>query len=111
MNAWLALILTLALNESVTGEAWDTCESYTPMPGEHHKPFEIGCWGDDGRQLHGFFTYAARRYPDDTPAATLHGKRDRESFRPNVTFQISRTLGRAVEDDRPVARRGMTCSP
>jgi hypothetical protein len=95
MIAWHAVILAIGLNASVAAlvarEPWDTCESYTPMPGDHHKPFEIGCWGDDGKELHGFFTYAARRYPGDLPPARLHGKRDAEWFRPNVTFQISRT--------------------
>src|SRR5437868_2709293 len=75
---------------AASADAWDTCESYTPMPGHHHPPFELGCWGDEGSHLHGAFMYAWRRYPDDPAPTTLRGKREGDFFRPNVTFQIGR---------------------
>ena len=93
MNTWRILIAFAALGASAIAAgsrpSWQTCESYTPIQGEHHKPFEIGCWGDDGGQLFGFFGYTTRRYPDDTPASTLRGRSEGKSFRPNVRLQIS----------------------
>ena len=72
------------------------------MPGHHHAPFELGCWGDDDSHLHALFMYAWRRYPDDPPAAVLHGKKGGQFFSPNVTFQIGqcwtgpwKTIGRS----------------
>ena len=86
--------------------AWETCESYTPMPGHHHAPFELGCWGVDDSHLHALFTYPWRRYPDDPAPVPLHGKKDGQFFRPNVTFQIGRcwagpwkTIGRSHAGD------------
>ena len=74
------------------------------MPGHHHAPFELGCWGDDDSHLHALFmcTPGGRYLLDDPPPALLHGKKNGQFFRPNVTFQIGRcwtgpwkTIGRS----------------
>jgi hypothetical protein len=73
----------------------------------HHPAFEISTWGsDDGYHLVGHLVYKARRYPDDHPVATLHGKQHDDWFWPNATLQVSRdcrdlwmTIGTAHEGD------------
>src|SRR6266581_4604255 len=84
------VVVSMSIHTSFASEPWEQCESYTAMPGHHHAPFELGCWGDDGSHLHALFMYAWRRYPGDPPPAVLHGRRDGQFFRPNVTFQIGR---------------------
>ncbi|MGC2626451.1 MAG: hypothetical protein WA269_06405 [Candidatus Udaeobacter sp.] len=105
------IALSISILHAVrAGEAWEICEQYTPVPGRHHAAFELGCWGNDGSHLHALFMYAWRRYPDDPPPAMLHGARDGNFFRPNVTFQIGRcwkgpwkTIRRLHVGDEPLS--------
>ena len=90
LRALVVIALSISVHKVSASEPWETCEEYTPMPGHHHAAFELACLGDDGSHLDALFMYAWRRYLDDPPPATLHGKRDGQFFRPNVTFQIGR---------------------
>jgi hypothetical protein len=69
---------------------WTKGETSTLAPGLHHPAFEISTWGsDDGYHLVGHFVYKVRRYSDDPPVATLHGKQRDDWFWPNATLQVS----------------------
>ena len=107
LQTFLLLLCLLAGSLDTTvgrGEVWTEGESYTPMPGHHHLPFEIVAWGSDGDHLVGFSIYKARRHRGDRPLGTVRGLSRAEWFCPNVTFQISqswdgpwRTLGKAQQ--------------
>ena len=85
-------LITMPCVLSLGSEWFHECRTSHPSAGHHEPPFEIGCWGDDGAHLEGFFAYAMGfRHPDDPPPTTLHGKHDGDAFRPNVTFQIGRS--------------------
>jgi hypothetical protein len=71
------------------GESWSEGESYTPMPGQQHPPFEVVGWGSDGAHLYGLFIYTLSRHPDDPPVGIVRGVSDGDWFRPNVTLQVS----------------------
>ena len=73
------------------GESWSEGESYTPMPGEHHPPFEVIGWGSDGEHLYGIFIYKLSRYPDDPPLGTVRDVNDGDWFQPNATLQVSKS--------------------
>jgi hypothetical protein len=101
-TAVLLIFAVTSLAAERAGESWTEGVSYTPMPGQHHPPFETIGWGSDGSQLFGLLIYKYRRYPDDSPPATLHGKQRDDWFWPNVTFQVScswrgpwKTIGRS----------------
>jgi hypothetical protein len=83
-----ATLFVLAVSTCAAGEPWEVCQfvAYTKP-----QPFYLFCWGDDGNSFYGTFTYAAYRAHGEPPPASLHGTRDGEWFRPNVTLQISRS--------------------
>ena len=80
------VVILAAVSTGSAAEPWEVCQ-FAAM--NRPPPFQLFCWGSDGQQLYGLFSYAAHRFPGDPPPATLHGRRNGTSFRPNAVLQVS----------------------